>query len=59
MCVWICVCVSVECVIYVIFQVSVTIVDFQFCHPKFFRINLVECVFAILLGKYLLNSNNV
>ena len=45
-------------VIYVIFQVSVTIVDFLFCRPKFFRINLVECVFAILLGKYLSYSNN-
>ena len=56
-CVWMCLC--VECVIYVIFQVSVTIVYFQFCHPKIFRVNLVECVFAILLGKYLSNSNNV
>ena len=45
MCVWMCVC--VECVIYVIFQISVTIVD------------LVECVFAVLLGKYLSYSNNV
>ena len=49
----------VECVIYVIFQVSVKIVDFYFCCPKFFGVNLVECVFAISLGKYLLYSNNV
>ena len=54
-----CVCVCVECVIYVIFQVSVTIVDFLFFRPKIFRVNLVECVFAILLGKYLSYSNNV
>ena len=56
-CVWMCLC--VECVIYVIFQVSVTIINFKFCHPKFFRVNLVECVFVILLRKYLSNSNNV
>ena len=49
----------VECVSYVIFQVSVTIVDFQFCCSKFFHVNLVECVFAILLGKYLSYGNNV
>ena len=46
-------CVCVECVIYVIFQVSVTIVDFLFFRPKFLRVNLVECAFAILFGKFL------
>ena len=56
-CVWMCVC--VECVIYVIFQVSITIIDFLFCRPKFFRVNLVKYVFANLLGKYLSYNNNV
>ena len=59
MCLGVCVCVCVGYVIYVIVQVSVTIVDFLFCRPKSFRVNLVECVFAILPGKYLSFSNNV
>ena len=61
MCLGVCldVCVCVECAIYVIFQVSLTIVDFLFCRPKFFHVNLVECVFANLIGKYLSYSNKV
>ena len=57
-CVFGCVCVCVECVI-CYFSDSVTIGDFQFCRPKFFRVNLVECVFAILLKKYLSYNNNI
>ena len=52
-----CVCV-LSMLFMLFFQVSVTIVDFLFC-PKFFRVNLVECVFSILLGKYLSYSDNV
>ena len=37
-------CVCLECVIYAIFQVSVTIVDFLFCH-------LYNCRFLILSPK--------
>ena len=50
-CVFGCVCV---CVIYFVFSGFCNNCRFfYFFRPKIFRINLVECVFAILLGKYL------